>query len=471
MTGPVVLFIGPSLPHALAREVLPDAICLPPAAMGDVLGASLTYHPRAIGVVDGTFLSNMSVFHKELLFAMEQGAWVLGASSMGALRAAECAEYGMIGVGSIYESLASGQLEDDDEVALTHAGPEEEYRPLSDALVTIRATLAAAEAGGLITSDEAEELVARQKARWFPERRLSAVVADASALGLSPERVAALRDFVRTQVVDPKREDALLLLERIRELPDSMMPLEDRPKTVISGVFMAALARDTVVEGRNGMTVTFDRMRRYAALHDTDYASDMRAARQSIVLAELSQWIGGWPDPGELDAARARLVERLGLTDDDLEAWAATVDLRPSGLHELIASDALLWRLETSWLGRSRLGEVTTPYLNHLRVTGRYTDLKSAAALQQAAAKGVELDPLPSPGVLVASLAALGPWRVPADFSAYLEEAELGTFGEFLDSVIVSIKAHHALFGIGLVDSGPAITVVEDSEPMMSRGR
>jgi hypothetical protein len=73
MNDRTVVFLGPSLSHAEAKQILPGAICLPPAAMGDVLGASLTYRPHAIGLVDGTFLSNMSVFHKELLYAMDQG--------------------------------------------------------------------------------------------------------------------------------------------------------------------------------------------------------------------------------------------------------------------------------------------------------------------------------------------------------------------------------------------------------------
>ena len=62
-----VVFLGPSLSREEAVALLPEAIFLPPAAMGDVLGATRRYRPHAIGLVDGTFLQNMSVFHKELL--------------------------------------------------------------------------------------------------------------------------------------------------------------------------------------------------------------------------------------------------------------------------------------------------------------------------------------------------------------------------------------------------------------------
>lgn len=471
VTGPVVLFLGPSLSHEDARAVLPEAICLPPAAMGDVLGATLTHRPHAIGLVDGTFLSTMSVFHKELLFAMEQGAWVLGSSSMGALRAAECARFGMIGVGGIYEALASGTIEDDDEVALTHGGVDVDYRALSDAFVTIRASVEAAASAGLLSSDEAAHLVAQQKSRWFPERRLSGVPADAAAYGMPAERVDELRSFLRTRAVDPKREDALMLLERIRTLPSTPMPVDERPTTARSGVFAATLARDVKVSTPEGMSVTFDRIRRHAALHDPQFAVDMRTARLSMAAAQLSRWLGGPPTDEEREDARRRLQERLGLDSDGFEAWAIEQDLGPNDLAVLLGTDAVLWRLERTWLGRAQYGVITTPYLNHLRVTGRYTRLKAAAALEHATAQGVSLSPEPSARAVVMSMAALGSWRIPADFDEYIDDADLGSMLELIQAMTVAIKAHQALLGVGLVPEDDTLVLVDDLEPMMSRGR
>ncbi len=471
MNDRTVVFLGPSLSHAEAQQILPGAICLPPAAMGDVLGASLTYRPHAIGLVDGTFLSNMSVFHKELLYAMDQGAWVLGSSSMGALRAAECSEYGMIGVGQIFDEIRTGQIEDDDEVALTHASSDEDFRPLSDAFVTIRATLNAAEKIDLLSKAEVEKLLAAQKLRWFPDRRLSAVVEDASKLGMDPIQLAGLKQFFRESLVDPKREDAIALLTRIKQLPKGPFPEEDRPVTVMSGVFVTTLARDVIVETPDKMKVTFDRIRRHAALHDPDFADDMRETKRRVVLAAVSGWLGGAPTENEVTDAKRRLLELLVVDEEDFDEWIKSADLQPSDAEQLIATDALLYRLENCWLGRSKMGEITTPYLNLLRLQGRYTTMKAAAALQQTASQGVLLEPHPNPQVLISSLLALGTWKLPTDLNRYLEEFELGSFAEFLEDVTVSVKAHHALFGVGLVDADNAITVSETQEPMMSRGR
>lgn len=96
---------------------------MPPVSEGDILKI-LNNAPDIIAIIDGYFENTPSVWHKEILYAMKNGVHVLGASSMGALRAAELAAFGMEGVGKIYKYYASGDLQDDDEVTITH-GPRE----------------------------------------------------------------------------------------------------------------------------------------------------------------------------------------------------------------------------------------------------------------------------------------------------------------------------------------------------------
>ncbi|WP_239014256.1 TfuA-like protein [Archangium violaceum] len=75
------------------------------------------------------------------MYALGQDVIVLGASSMGALRAAELHPHGMVGVGRIFEAYLEGRLSADDEVALLHGPAELGFRPLTLPLVNIRATL------------------------------------------------------------------------------------------------------------------------------------------------------------------------------------------------------------------------------------------------------------------------------------------------------------------------------------------
>jgi len=75
---------------------------------------------------------------------IEAGVPVLGASSLGALRAAELDAYGMRGVGRVFEAFADGTLTADDEVAAAHGPQETGFIALSVALVNVRATVASA---------------------------------------------------------------------------------------------------------------------------------------------------------------------------------------------------------------------------------------------------------------------------------------------------------------------------------------
>jgi len=217
MTSRLVVFLGPTLSHDDARDVL-DAEYRPPAAHGDVLRAALR-RPRAIGLVDGVFERVPAVWHKEILFALSEGVHVYGAASMGALRAAELDAFGMRGVGTVYRAYADGVLEDDDEVAVAHAGTEHGFRALSDAMVDVRATLAAAVGAGVIHEGTADGLVARIKSTFYAERALVA------ALDRADEEHELLRAWLPGGRVERKREDALELLRAIRrDLDDGLEP-------------------------------------------------------------------------------------------------------------------------------------------------------------------------------------------------------------------------------------------------------
>ncbi len=126
----IIIFSGPTLaPGEIANR--PGWICLPPAKRGDIHRA-MQLKPRIIGIVDGFFQGELSIWHKEILWAMSQGVHVFGCSSMGALRAAELHQFGMRGVGRIFESYRNGELEDDDEVALIHGPQDMDYIALSE---------------------------------------------------------------------------------------------------------------------------------------------------------------------------------------------------------------------------------------------------------------------------------------------------------------------------------------------------
>ena len=114
-----LIFVGPTL-YGVDLPKASNELWLPPAGMGDILRGVLTYNPRQIVLIDGTFFHTMAVWVKEILYALADGIRVIGASSMGAIRAAECWRYGMIGIGLIYEGYRNWTVQDDAYVAMSY---------------------------------------------------------------------------------------------------------------------------------------------------------------------------------------------------------------------------------------------------------------------------------------------------------------------------------------------------------------
>ncbi|CAN5925584.1 hypothetical protein BH11MYX4_BH11MYX4_06420 [soil metagenome] len=211
----VYVFCGPTISASDARKYV-EAEVLGPAAQGDLYRVSLE-RPDAIGLIDGYFDSVPAVGHKEILWALHRGIHVYGGASMGALRAAELADLGMVGVGTIYERLASGELEDDDEVAVAHGAASTGYRAGSEAMVNIRATLERALRDAILTADTAAALTRLAKRTFYAERSWPALFADAAAEGLAAADLRGLRDWLPANAIDQKRIDAIAMLERMAE--------------------------------------------------------------------------------------------------------------------------------------------------------------------------------------------------------------------------------------------------------------
>ena len=207
MTGApprAVIFAGPSLPLA-SRPVDPGLEWRPPVRQGDVYRAAVEA-PAILGIVDGYFEVTPTVWHKEILWTMAQGIHVYGAASIGALRAAELHNFGMVGIGRIYEAFRDGALEDDDEVAVLH-GPEElGYPPVTEAMVNIRATLDAGVAAGVLDPPVAARLAEIGKALFYKERQWDAVLRLAASQ--SPSTLRGFAEWLRRGRIDQKRADA-----------------------------------------------------------------------------------------------------------------------------------------------------------------------------------------------------------------------------------------------------------------------
>jgi len=322
VTRPVV-FLGPSATRdAFAR--LADADIWPPAAHGDIYRA-VTGGARVIGLVDGVFDSVRSVWHKEILWALDQGVALLGASSMGALRAAELAPLGMQGVGWVFDAFASGRLEDDDEVALIHAPARLGFRPLSEAMVNVRRTAEQAAAEGVITPGGSEALVIAAKAQFYPDRDWPKILHEAR---LRPDDRQAFERWLPSGRIDIKAEDALALARALADVA---------PRAAGETPF------------RYEPTILAERARLVALRAGIGGDPDM--ARGAVLAEEVRLADPDWPDIEATALAEALATSRaahLGLPLDEDALAAAIAAFR--GANGLETAEAV-----EDWLGARRI--------------------------------------------------------------------------------------------------------------------
>jgi hypothetical protein len=423
----VYVFIGPTLSPDEGRAVL-DAVYLPPVAQGDVYRVALQ-RPRAIGIVDGYFERMPAVWHKEILWAMAQGIHVYGAASMGALRAAELAAFGMEGVGRIFEAYRDGVLEDDDEVAVAHGPAEEGYRAQSEPMVNVRATLAAAEAAGIVAPATRAALEAIAKELFYPERVYPRILGRGAEAELPTAELAALRVWLSAHRVDQKREDALAMLRAMRDWLATNPPPRRVRYRFEHTIWWDEAVRHAGVGGvethGDGAGVGLEALLDELRLDGGAYVHAYHAAlARHLALAETARQ-GVAATAEAMQATAVEFRRQRGLLDEaNLERWLAEHHLTPDGFRTLIQEEVLLGRAH-ELLGLHTLRRLP----DQLRVSGEYQRVVARARNKQqalvahglanpdATMLGVTVD-----GVLASYFERLGR-PLPASLDDYAREA------------------------------------------------
>lgn len=209
MTKKIVVFTGPSLHPAQALKIL-KAEYHPPVKRGDITTA-IHNGAEIIGIIDGVFHQEPAVSHREILDALNKNVIIVGGASMGALRASELDELGMIGVGYVYNQYKSGSIESDDDVAVVF-NPEN-MQQLSEAFISMKYNLEKALKQGIITKNEFNEIISRLKSTYYPKRNYNIIFNV-----LNENRSKNLKKFLDENKVDVKTKDAIAVLKYIKRL-------------------------------------------------------------------------------------------------------------------------------------------------------------------------------------------------------------------------------------------------------------
>lgn len=330
-----IVFLGPSLPRREAERLLPGAAFRAPAILGDVYDAAEAGTHDCIVLLDGNFESTPAVWHKEILFAVSRGITVVGASSMGALRAAELHPFGMHGVGRVFEGYRDGVLEDDDEVALLHGPEQSGYAGLSVPMVNLRFGVATAIRERLLGAARGQRLLDAVKAQHYTARTWTLIRRELAAAQATD--ADDMVDLLRQRRCDLKAADASAALECVARggLPaaPARVPFET---TDFWEQFVAARGQRGVRRPRvREIMVGMEQLR--SAPPDT-----VHEAWITVLERELERWLPIAVERATIDAAWRGLRAENGLrTTDDIGRWMGERGLDHGALERWVRERAL----------------------------------------------------------------------------------------------------------------------------------
>ena len=211
-----IIFLGPSLSHEKARKIF-QADYRRPAKKGDLLRLSATLEvPTIVGLVDALFLQDYPPSPIEVYQLMlNNNITLLGAASLGALRAVELEKFGMIGIGKVFELYKKGKLTADDEVAVTFV--EGEHHLQSEALIDIRFNLFLAYRMGVIRDITKKVIAKIAKSIYFPYRNYSDILdqTEKQYPQISHD-LDSFRTYIRENRQSLKERDAIKLIKYIK---------------------------------------------------------------------------------------------------------------------------------------------------------------------------------------------------------------------------------------------------------------
>jgi hypothetical protein len=338
------VFVGPTLPGRDVSRILPGAVVHPPVEHGDLLRLDPD-RGDVVVIIDGYYHQSASVRHKEILALLAEGVTVIGCSSMGALRAAELAEYGMIGNGLVYRMYQDGRLDADDEVALAH-GPAPDYRSFTVPSVVIRHVADMAVRSGVLDEVDATSIIAAARDLHYTERSWQALARAVEATDSTAIALVRLREFVdsRPEPTDIKVVDALDTLHKIAdgELPNARHRVESWASGDWCNRYLDEWRAEFTVSAVDDISIGHGAIIRYQQI----YRDDFPARWQRLALGGI---IGAETTDGDPTARALSIAARTGLKPASISDARRRYWLTDRELAELSEDEAMVRVLVRSY--------------------------------------------------------------------------------------------------------------------------
>jgi hypothetical protein len=328
------VYSGPTLPAARVREIAPDAVHHPPVGHGDLLALGLRAGDTVL-IIDGLWHQSAPVRHKEILMLLDAGVAVVGAASMGAIRAAELHPFGMLGFGRIWKAFATSETNADDEVAVLHTP---DGHALTEALVNLRHAIHGTLLARKISAAEASTLEELARRLPYTRRTWAALHRAAAHIGLT-EAIGNVDAWRLEHDYDLKVADAEEALRFVSSSRfSSYRPVADSWRTKPWRTsFVTTWNRLYAPAGQpEAPALPFSALLQHQQLYSPNFPQRWRAR----VLASIARLPADTPtgelEDAALNAAAAHGVHARALTAGQLAHWLTEQEISALGDAEML---------------------------------------------------------------------------------------------------------------------------------------
>lgn len=282
----------------------------------------------------------------------------------------------MRGVGRVFEAYRDGELEDDDEVAVAHAGREDGYRVTSEAMVNIRQTLMLASEDDVIGDDTRAALTTLAKATFYASRGYPGLLVQGRRAGLPAAQLKALSRWLPTHRVDQKRADAVQMLQVMHGEPATGAWHEpsftfqhtqffERARRsagdLVLGVTVAGATADPSV-------VTMEELLDELRLDPAEFAAVRQRALARCLAVREARRGGSRPSEAELQSSADAFRRERGLLGTEVtQRWLAANDVRVEQFAALMREEEALRRVTADYQA-----ELDVYLRSQVRVDGLY---------------------------------------------------------------------------------------------------
>ncbi|MGE5340230.1 MAG: TfuA-like protein [Candidatus Omnitrophota bacterium] len=386
-----LIFGGPTISEQAVKEILVDAIFLPPVKHADILGVMAHYNPDVIGIIDGIIRSELSVWHKEILFALASGIRVFGAGGMGALRAAELDKFGMSGTGQVYERYKNGELEDDDEVFVKFEEKNGNYIRLSEPMVNLRETFKMATQHKIIDTTTYAALIESAKSLFYTDRSFENIFKRASEKGINPRQFEKLKAFTEEFYVDLLKQDALDMLREIAQLSSKDIPLHDKWDTDFSryNTYFAPFYERIRPVRYEELEFPLYYISNYLCLYHPDIEKLNAEGLNREITLYLADLLQIEVNAEDIENEVSRFRSKYELKDDQVfEKWRTENDLPEKDFRCFFEKQAQIRKMQTSFFISSRILTKNTSYLmDGLKLENKYVEWKEKVGKRERCAR------------------------------------------------------------------------------------